>query len=96
MNIAFLLTCSFSIFTLDMPQTTADLILKAALGKPSIKEVKMDQLQKMKKVSNLGLLRGKDKMTHIRAIANSLCNEGYITIPESKEEDQGLVTRGDV
>ena len=96
MNIAFLLTCSFFIFILDMPQTTADLIVMVALGKPSIKEVKMDQLQKMKKVFNLGLLRGKDKMTHIRAIANSLRNEGYITIRESKEEDQGSVTRGDV
>ena len=96
MNIAFLLTCSFFIFILDMPQTTADLIVMVALGKPSIKEVKMDQLQKMKKVFNLSLLRGKDKMTHIRAIANSLRNEGYITIPESKEEDQGSVTRGDV
>ena len=79
-----------------MPQTTADLIVMVALGKPSIKEVKMDQLQKMKKVFNLGLLRGKDKMTFIRAIANSLRNEGYITIPESKEEDLGSLTRVDI
>ena len=96
MNIALLLTCSLFIFIPDMPQTTADLIVMVALGKPSIKEVKMDQLQKMKKIFNLGILRGKDKMTYIRAIANSLRNEGYITIPESKEEDQGSVTRGDV
>ena len=79
-----------------MTQTTADLIVMVALDKPSIKEVKMDQLQKMKKIFNLGLLRGKDKMTHIRAIANSLRNEGYITVRESEEEDQGSVTRGDV
>ena len=79
-----------------MPQTTADIIVMVALGKPSIKEVKMDQLQKMKKVFNLGMLRGKDKMTHVRAIANSLRDEGYITIPKSKDEDQGSVTRGDV
>ena len=79
-----------------MPQTTADIIVMVALGKPSIKEVKMDQLQKMKKVFNLGMLRGKDKMTHVRVIANSLRNEGYITIPKSKEEDQGSVTRCDV
>lgn len=96
MNIALLLTYSLFIFTPDMPQSTADLIVMVALGEPSIKEVKMDQLQKMKKVFNLGLLRGKDKMTYIRVIANSLRNEGYITIPESKEEDQGSVTRGDV
>lgn len=32
-----------------MTQTTADLIVMVALGKPSIKEVKMDQLHKMKK-----------------------------------------------
>lgn len=79
-----------------MTQTTADLIVMVALDKPSIKEVKMDQLQKLKKIFNLGLLRGKDKMTHIRAIANSLRNEGYITIHESEKEDQGSVTRGDV
>ena len=34
-------------------------------------------------------------MTHVRAIANSH-RKGYITIPKSKEEDQGSVTRGDV
>jgi len=79
-----------------MTQTTADLIVMVALGKPSIKEVKMDLLQRTKKVFNLGLLRDKDKMTYIRAIANSLLNEGYITIPESKEEDQGSLTHGDV
>lgn len=56
----------------------------------------MDQLQKMKKVFNLGLLRGRDKMTHIRVIANPLRNDGFITIPESKEKDQGSVTRGNV
>lgn len=84
------------IFILDMTQTTADLIVMVALGKPSIKEVKMDQLQKMKKIFNLGLLRGKDKMTHFRAIANLLRKEGYITIHDSKEEDQGSLTRDDV
>ena len=39
------------------------------------------------KILNLGLLRGKDKMTHLRVIENSLRNEGYITIPEFKEDD---------
>ena len=32
----------------------------------------------------------------LRAIANSLRNEGHITIGESEEENQGSVTRGDV
>ena len=35
-------------------------------------------------------------MTHVRAIANSLNNKGYITIRELEEEDQWSVTRGDV
>ena len=35
-------------------------------------------------------------MTHVRAIANSLHNKGYITIRELEEEDQWSVTRGDV
>ena len=46
-----------------MTQTTADLIVMVALGKPSKKEVKTDQLRKMKKIFNLSLLQGKDKMT---------------------------------
>lgn len=95
-DIAFPLTCSLFVFIQDMPQTTAGLIVMAALGKPPIKEVKMGQLQKMKKVFNLGLLQGQDKMTHIRAIANSLHDEGYIILDELKEEDQGSVTQSDV
>ena len=35
-------------------------------------------------------------MTHIRAIANLLRKKGYITIHDSKEEDQGSLTRDDV
>ena len=35
-------------------------------------------------------------MTHVRAIANSLHNKGYITIRELEEEDQWSLTRGDV
>lgn len=59
-----------------------------------IKDVKMDQLHKMRKMFNLGLLRGKDKMTHIRAIADSLNSEGYVTI--SEEADRESLTRSDV
>ena len=42
------------------------------LGKSSIKYVKMDQQHKMRKMFNLEIPRGKDKMTHIRAMANPL------------------------
>ena len=35
-------------------------------------------------------------MNHIRVIANSIRNEGHITIRESEEEDQGSVTHGNV
>lgn len=59
-----------------------------------IKDVKMDQLHKMRKMFNLGLLRGKDKMTHIRAIADSLNSEGYVTT--SEEADRESLTRSDV
>ena len=74
----------------------ADLIVMVALGKASVKEVKMDQLHKMGKIFSLGLLRGKDKMTHIRVLPNSLCNEGYVTKNKSKEGDEGSVARSDI
>lgn len=74
----------------------ADLIVMVALGKTSVKEVKIDQLHKMRKIFSLGLLRGVDKMTHIRALANSLCNEGYVTINKSKGGDEGSVARSDI
>ena len=65
-----------------------------ALGKPSQKEVKIDQSQKMKKSSILAFYEARTRW--LRAIANSLRNEGHITIRESEEENQGSVTRGDV
>ena len=65
-----------------------------ALEKPSQKEVKMDQSQKMKKSSILAFYEARTRW--LRAIANSLRNEGHITIRESEEENQGSVTRGDV
>ena len=63
-----------------MTQSTADLVVMMALGKPSIKDVKMEGLHKLRKQLNLPLLRGKDKCTHVRAVANSLICEGYIRI----------------
>ena len=65
-----------------------------ALGKPSQKEVKMDQSRKMKKSSILAFYEARTRW--LRAIANSLRNEGHITIRESEEENQVSVTRGDV
>ena len=65
-----------------------------ALGKPSQKEVKMDQSQKMKKSSILAFYEARTRW--LRAIVNSLRNEGHITIRESEEENQGSATRGDV
>ena len=50
----------------------------------------------MRKIFSLDLLRGKDKMTHIKALANSLRNEGYVTVIKSKEGDEGLVARSDI
>ena len=79
-----------------MTQSTVELIVMIVLEKSSIKDVKMDQKMdvKMRKMFNLRLFRGKDKMTHIRAIANSLISEGYITIFE--EADRGSLTCSDV
>ena len=54
----------------------------AVLKKTSIKDVKMNHLHKLRKMFNLSLLRGKDKYTHVRVVANSLNSEGYIKIAE--------------
>lgn len=43
---------------------------------------------------NLSLLRGKDKDTHVRAVANSLYSEGYIKIAE--EANLASLTRDDI
>ena len=55
-------------------------MVMAALKKPSIKDVNMNHLHKLRRMFNLSLLRGKDKYTHVRAVANSLNSEGYIKI----------------
>ena len=77
-----------------MTQSTGDLIVMAVLGKPSIKDVKMENLHKLRKTFNLSLLRGKDKFTHVRAIANSLINEGYIKI--ANDASLASLTRSDL
>ena len=51
-----------------MTQSTADLIVMIFLEKSSIKDVKMDQLHKLKKSFSLSLLRGKDKPTHVELL----------------------------
>lgn len=77
-----------------MTQIAADLIVTMALEKASIKDAKMDHLNNLKKMFNLGLLKGKDEQTHIWVIANSLRTEGYVTI--SKEANQASLTPGDI
>ena len=54
----------------------------------------MDQLRKMKK--NLQSWPFTRQGQDDSAIANSLRNEGHITIRQSEEENQGSATRGDV
>lgn len=63
-------------------QKSADLIGMVVLEKPSIKDVKMNHLHKLSKIFNLRLLRGKDKYTLVRAVANSPKSEGYIKLAE--------------
>lgn len=87
-----LMYCYF--FFTGMTQSSADLIIMVFLEKLSLKDVKMDHLHKLKKLFQLGLLRGKDKATHIRAIASALYSEGYISIPE--ESNFASLARSDV
>lgn len=84
---------NFLLFS-DLTQNSADLMVMAVLKKPSIKDVKMNHLHKLRKMFNLSLLRGKDKYTHVRAVANSLYSEGYIKIAE--EANLASLTRDDI
>ena len=84
---------NFHLFS-DLTQNSADLMVMAVLKKPSIKDVKMNHLHKLRKMFNLSLLRGKDKYTHVQAVANSLKSEGYINIAE--EANLASLTRDDI
>ena len=65
------------------------------LEKPSIEKVQWaKELEKLKKVFSLTLLRGKDKNTFIRAIASALVQYGYVKI--SDNADLAHLTRDEV
>lgn len=55
----------------------------SALEKTSIERVqRAKELEKLKKLFGLTLLRGKDKNTYGRAIANALIHHGYVKMNE--------------
>ena len=61
----------------------------------SIKDVQMSrQLLPLKKMFRLSYLRGQDKNTHVRAIANAFLENNYVKIEEGA--DLAKLTRDDV
>ena len=57
-----------------------------ALEKASVEKIqRAKDLEKLKKLFGLTLLRGKDKSTYIRAIACSLIQHGYIKIEDDAD-----------
>lgn len=63
-----------------------DCIILVALDKPSVMHVQRSkELEKLKKLFGLSLLRGKDKNTYTRATANALLEHGYVEV--DKEGD---------
>lgn len=66
-----------------MTQDICDVIIQVALGKESIKDVQYTKdLQPLKKQFQLTLLRGKEKICYIRAIANQLYVHGYVKLAD--------------
>ena len=56
------------------------------LEKPSIEKIQWaKELEKLKKMFGLTLLRSKDKNTFIRAIASALVQYGYVKITEDAD-----------
>ena len=64
-----------------MTQASCECIILAVLKKNTVKDVSLvKDLVPLKKNFMLSLLRSQDKNTHIRAIANSFYEQGYISI----------------
>ena len=70
-NITIFISHSFSFsFLAELTQVSCDCIVMVALEKASIEKIqRAKDLEKLKKLFGLTLLRGKDKSTYIRAIA---------------------------
>jgi len=63
--------------------------------KPSIEKIqRAKELEKLKKMFGLTLLRGKEKNTFIRAIASALVQYGHVKI--NKDADLAHFTRDEV
>ena len=57
-------------------------VLKEGWLKSLTKDLKMNELQKLKKIFSLSVLGGKDKSTQVWVIANVHSTKGYIKISE--------------
>ena len=65
-----------------MTQSCCEVVVLAMLNKNSIRDVQVEvekHLRPLKKLFNLKLLRGQDKNTYVRAIANALYTHKYIS-----------------
>lgn len=72
--------------TAELTQASCDCIVLVALDKPSISNVQRSKdLEKLKKLFGLSLLRGKDKNTFIRAIASALIQHAYVEVDKNAE-----------
>lgn len=78
-----------------MTQSSSEVVVLATLNKNSIRDVQVEKhLRPLKKLFNLSLLRGQDKNTYVRAIANALFSHKYISFKEGA--DLTNLTREDI
>lgn len=79
----------------DLTQASAETILMVLLEKGSVKDISlMKHLIPLQKKLNLKLLRGKNTNQFIRAIANTLLIEGYVSITNT--DKKANLTREDI
>lgn len=86
---------TFTLFSAGMTQTSCEVVVLAMLNKNNIRDVQVDKhLRPLQKLFNLTLLRGQDKNTYIRAIANTLYTHKYISLKDAA--DRANLTREDI
>lgn len=78
-----------------MTQSSCEVVVLAMFNKNSVRDIQVGKhLQPIKKLFDLSLLRGQDKNTYVRAIANALFTHKYISFKE--DADLGNLTREDI
>ena len=85
---------AFFFLLAGLTQASCNCIVMVALEKPSVDKMqRATDLEMLKKLFGLSLIRGKDKNTNIRAIVCSLIEHSYIKIEDNADLAYNNLTR---